>query len=135
MTGFLSVVAVVAFMASAGLPWWVVAVVALLTAGFAGGRCWSPGRGARSTPASGPAGQSVWSAADRRSAVRPVSANVPAARPDEYAHEAPGGGRRWYGTDEERARSQPAVADPQCDPDPRADQLPVASTTRRAMIP
>ena len=35
MSAFLSVVAVVAFTATAGLPWWVVAVVALLMTGFA----------------------------------------------------------------------------------------------------
>ncbi|MDF3142202.1 MULTISPECIES: hypothetical protein [unclassified Streptomyces] len=53
MTGLLAVVAVVGYMATAGLPWWVVVAVALLMAGFAAGRSGSPGKGARSTAAHG----------------------------------------------------------------------------------
>lgn len=85
MTAFLALVAVVAFMATAGLPWWVVAAVALLMAGFAAGRSWSPGKGSRTNAASAPASQPVWSSADRCSTVRPVSASVPVTRPDERA--------------------------------------------------
>ncbi|MET9835742.1 hypothetical protein ABZ078_42165 [Streptomyces sp. NPDC006385] len=91
MSAFLSVVAVVAFTATAGLPWWVVAVVALLMAGFAAGRCWSPGRGARNAPAPGPAVQPVWSSTDGRTTVRPVAVNVPVPCPDEHAEKVRSG--------------------------------------------
>ncbi|MFI6011190.1 hypothetical protein ACIBAG_20625 [Streptomyces sp. NPDC051243] len=50
MTVFLALVAVVGYMATAHLPWWVVAAVALLMAGFAAGRSGSPGRGAVRSP-------------------------------------------------------------------------------------
>ncbi len=53
MTGLLALVAVVGYMATAGLPWWVVVAVALLMAGFAAGRSGSPGKGAKSTTAPG----------------------------------------------------------------------------------
>jgi hypothetical protein len=53
VTGLLAVVAVVGYMATAGLPWWVVVAVALLMAGFAAGRSGSPGKGARSPAAPG----------------------------------------------------------------------------------
>lgn len=49
VTGLLAVVAVVGYMATAGLPWWVVVAVALLMAGFAAGRSGSPGKGSKST--------------------------------------------------------------------------------------
>ncbi|MBT2416412.1 hypothetical protein J7F01_18925 [Streptomyces sp. ISL-22] len=84
MTAFLAVVAVVAFMATAGLPWWVVAAVALLTAGFAAGRSWSPGKGSRNATPSGPAREPAWFAADGDSAARPVSAHVRVTCPEEY---------------------------------------------------
>lgn len=93
MTAFLALVAVVAFMATAGLPWWVVVAVALLMAGFAAGRSWSPGKGSKASAASGQGGQPIWSSADRCSTVRPVSVNVPGAGPEEeYAHSVSGGG-------------------------------------------
>ncbi|WP_031481198.1 hypothetical protein [Streptomyces bicolor] len=50
MTAFLALVAVVGYMATAHLPWWVVVAVALLMAGFAAGRSWSPARGAVRSP-------------------------------------------------------------------------------------
>lgn len=86
MTAFLALVAVVAFMAKAGLPWWVVAAVTLLMAGFVAGTSWSPAKAARTASAPGPAGQPVWSSADRCSNARPVSANVRVTCPDEYTH-------------------------------------------------
>ncbi|NUP15685.1 MAG: hypothetical protein HOZ81_06240 [Streptomyces sp.] len=69
MTAFLALVAVVAFMAKAGLPWWVVVAVALLMAGFVAGSR-GPGRSTRTTAAPVPAPQPVWSSADRDSTVR-----------------------------------------------------------------
>jgi hypothetical protein len=54
MTVFLALVAVVGYMATAHLPWWVVAAVALLMAGFATGRSWSPARGAVRSPGARP---------------------------------------------------------------------------------
>ncbi|MFE7278219.1 hypothetical protein [Streptomyces sp. NPDC057623] len=90
MTAFLALVAVVAFMAKAGLPWWVVVSVTLLMAGFVAGMSWSPGKGARNTSAAAPAVQPIWASADRCSTVRPVSANVRATCPDEYTHTVPG---------------------------------------------
>ncbi|MFH0522209.1 hypothetical protein ACHBTE_34250 [Streptomyces sp. M41] len=91
MSAFLSVVAVVAFTATAGLPWWVVAAVALLIAGFAAGRCWSPGRGARNASAPGPVAQPVWFSAGNGSPVRPVPAAVPVPCPEEHAEKVRSG--------------------------------------------
>lgn len=87
MTAFLALVAVVAFTANAGLPWWVVAAVTLLMAGFVGGMSWSPGRGGKTASTSAPAVQPVWSSADRSSTVRPVPVSVPVTCPEEYTHE------------------------------------------------
>ncbi|MCF1593674.1 hypothetical protein [Streptomyces muensis] len=86
MTAFLALVAVVAFMAKAGLPWWVVATVTLLMAGFVAGMSWNPGRSGRSTSASAPPVQPVWPSADRCSTVRPASPNARVTSPDEYTH-------------------------------------------------
>ncbi len=86
MTAFLALVAVVAFMATAGLPWWVVAAVTLLMVGFVAGTSWNPGRGTRNTAASTPPVQPIWSSADRCSTVPPVSSNVRVTCPDEYPH-------------------------------------------------
>ena len=86
MTAFLALVAVVAFMAKAGLPWWVVVAVTLLMAGFVAGMSWSPGRSARNTSTPAPPVQPIWSSADGCSAVRPVSANARVTCPDEYPH-------------------------------------------------
>ncbi|MFG1664888.1 hypothetical protein [Streptomyces sp. Y7] len=89
MVAFLAVVAVVGYMAKAGLPWWVVAAVALLTAGFAAGVSGGPARGARSTT-SGPAGRQAGPApADRETADSPVAVNVGAAAPDGWDAPAP----------------------------------------------
>ena len=76
MVALLALVAVVAYMAKAGLPWWVVALVTVLMAGFVGGMSWSPNRGPRGIAARGPAG-------------RPGCARVPggAARRRGSAHE------------------------------------------------
>ncbi|MEY9996198.1 hypothetical protein ABIE67_008230 [Streptomyces sp. V4I8] len=87
MTAFLALVAVVAFMAKAGLPWWVVVAVTLLMAGFVAGMSWSPGRGGRTTSTSAPAVQPVWASADRSSTARPVSVNVRVTCPEEYTPE------------------------------------------------
>ncbi len=89
VTAFLALVAVVAFMAKAGLPWWVVAAVTLLMAGFVAGMSWSPGRCARSTSASAPPVQPVWASADRSSTVRPVSTHVRVTCPEDYTHNVP----------------------------------------------
>ncbi|MFF7159826.1 hypothetical protein ACFZBP_00250 [Streptomyces sp. NPDC008086] len=84
MTAFLALVAVVAFMAKAGLPWWVVVAVTVLMAGFVAGMSWSPGRSARNTSASAPPVQPVWASADRSSTVRPASTDVRVTCPEEY---------------------------------------------------
>ncbi|KMS76259.1 hypothetical protein ACM01_06000 [Streptomyces viridochromogenes] len=86
MTAFLALVAVVAFMATAGLPWWVVVAVTLLMAGFVAGTSWSPGKAARTTSTPAPAAEPAWSSADRCSTAPSVSVNVPVACPDEYTH-------------------------------------------------
>ncbi|WP_208614882.1 hypothetical protein [Streptomyces caeruleatus] len=87
MTAFLALVAVVAFMAKAGLPWWVVVAVTLLMAGFVAGMSWSPGRSARNTPTAAPPAAPAWSSADRCSTARPVSTNVRVTCPEEYTQE------------------------------------------------
>ncbi|MFE9021209.1 hypothetical protein ACFYNL_21965 [Streptomyces sp. NPDC007808] len=91
MSAFLSVVAVIAFTATAGLPWWVVAAVTLLIAGFAAGRGWSPGRCAKHTSASGPAAQPVWFSADKGSTVRTVPVHVRVPRQEEHAEKVRSG--------------------------------------------
>lgn len=92
MVALLAVVAVVGYMAKAGLPWWVVATVALLTAGFAAGVSGSPSRGARSTTMSGPAVQPTVPPDDRGVPVPSVSANVGCAGADEWDAPAPTAG-------------------------------------------
>ncbi|MGC9541881.1 hypothetical protein [Streptomyces sp. UG1] len=79
MVAFLAVVAVVGYMAKAGLPWWVVAVVALLTAGFAAGVSGGPARGTRNTTAFGPTEPS----ATHRPTAPPVSVHSGAVDPDD----------------------------------------------------
>ncbi|QOV33947.1 hypothetical protein IM697_27665 [Streptomyces ferrugineus] len=87
MVAFLAVVAVVGYMAKAGLPWWVVAAVALLTAGFAAGVSGGPARGTRSTIAFGPTEPST----DHRPAVPPASVHSGAVGPDDWDAQAPTG--------------------------------------------
>ncbi|MDC0767273.1 hypothetical protein [Streptomyces sp. HD] len=82
MTAFLALVAVVAFMAKAGLPWWVVVAVALLMAGFVAGSR-GPGRNTRSSAAPGPAPQPMWSSVDRGSPVRPDPVDEFVPHPEE----------------------------------------------------
>ncbi|MFC5212688.1 hypothetical protein [Streptomyces coerulescens] len=89
MVALLAVVAVVGYMAKAGLPWWVVAAVALLTAGFAAGVSGGPGRGARSTTV----GQPIAPPPDDRDAADPpIAANVGGAAPDGWDTPAPTAG-------------------------------------------
>ncbi|WP_406194216.1 hypothetical protein OG331_10110 [Streptomyces sp. NBC_01017] len=111
MTALLALAAVVAFMAKAGLPWWVVVAVALLMSGFGVGRSGGPGRGSRTTPTSGPAAQPIWPSADRSSVVVPVvpvvPVNVRVPSPDEYGMPVARAGTRVA---EER---QPVVANGQ----------------------
>ncbi|MFE5812126.1 hypothetical protein [Streptomyces sp. NPDC056479] len=76
MVVLLAVVAVVGYMAKAGLPWWVVAAVALLTAGFAAGVSGGPARGARSTTAPAPADQLTISSPDDAPASSPISVHA-----------------------------------------------------------
>ncbi|MFG2555442.1 hypothetical protein [Streptomyces sp. NPDC048581] len=83
MTALLALVAVVGYMATAHLPWWVVVVVALLMAGFIVGRSGSPGRGTRTTMTPGPTGRTSCPSPDMYSAAPPVSVSVGAASPDE----------------------------------------------------
>jgi hypothetical protein len=64
---FLAVMAVVGYLAMAGLPWWAVVAVVLLTAGLAG---WTGSHKAA------PTGQPVRSSADTCSTVLPVPVNV-----------------------------------------------------------
>ncbi|MCL8012056.1 hypothetical protein [Streptomyces sp. AS02] len=86
MTVFLALVAVVGYMATAHLPWWVVVVVALLMAGFAAGRSWSPVRGARTTTTQGPTDRPSCPPADMyppAPPAPPVSVSVGATCPDD----------------------------------------------------
>lgn len=83
MTALLALLAVVGYMATAHLPWWVVVAVSLLMAGFAAGRSGSPGRGARTTAAPDPTGRPSCPSPDRYSTAPPVSASVGATGPDE----------------------------------------------------
>ncbi|MFB6637351.1 hypothetical protein ACFCYF_08850 [Streptomyces chartreusis] len=93
MVALLAVVAVVGYMAKAGLPWWVVAAVALLTAGFAAGVSGGPARGGRSTTAPGPALPPALSPLDDRDAAdQPIAANVGASSPDGWDTPAPTAG-------------------------------------------
>ncbi|WP_369274857.1 hypothetical protein AB5J55_37310 [Streptomyces sp. R11] len=111
MTALLALAAVVAFMAKAGLPWWVVAAVALLMSGFGAGRSGGPWRGSRATSTSGPAAQPIWPSADRSSTVVPVVPVVPVhvrvPSPDEYRVPVASAGTRVAG------ERQPAVANGQ----------------------
>ncbi|WP_432195036.1 hypothetical protein [Streptomyces sp. bgisy027] len=91
MVALLAVVAVVGYMAKAGLPWWVVAAVALLTAGFAAGVSGGPARSARSVTTPGPA-VPVPPLDDRDAVAPPVAANVGAAVPDGWDSPAPTAG-------------------------------------------
>ncbi|MGW6731833.1 hypothetical protein [Streptomyces sp. NPDC055013] len=106
MTALLALAAVVAFMAKAGLPWWVVVAVALLMSGFGAGRSGGPWRGSRATPTSGgPAAQPIWPSADRSSVVVPVvPVHVRVPSPDEYGVPVASAGTRVTG------ERQPAVA-------------------------
>ncbi|MFE5189986.1 hypothetical protein [Streptomyces sp. NPDC056628] len=81
MVALLALVAVVAFMATAGLPWWVVALVTMLMAGFVGGMSWSPGRGRHGSVPRGPAGRPAHPMADRDAAAPSDEASVGAAPP------------------------------------------------------
>ncbi|MGW6907281.1 hypothetical protein [Streptomyces sp. NPDC054940] len=83
MTALLALVAVVGYMATAHLPWWVVVAVALLMAGFAAGRSGSPGKGTRTITTPGPRGRPSDPSADMYSTAPPVSVSVGAASPDE----------------------------------------------------
>ncbi|MFC8088825.1 hypothetical protein [Streptomyces sp. NPDC057301] len=108
MTALLALAAVVAFMAKAGLPWWVVVAVALLMSGFGMGRSGGPGRGSRTTPTSGPAAQPIWPSADRSSVVVPVvPVNMRVPSPDEYGVPVASAGTRAA------AERQPVVANGQ----------------------
>ena len=112
MTALLALAAVVAFMAKAGLPWWVVVAVALLMSGFGAGRSGGPWRGSRANPTSGgPAAQPIWPSADRSSVVVPVVPVVPVhvrvPSPDEYGVPVASAGTRVTG------ERQPAVANGQ----------------------
>lgn len=77
----LAVMAVVGYMATAGLPWWAVVAVVVLTAGLAGRT------GMRKAATSQP----VRSSADKGSTVVPVPVHVRSTCPDEYAQSVPGG--------------------------------------------
>ncbi|MFJ7016988.1 hypothetical protein ACIQUW_01385 [Streptomyces sp. NPDC101117] len=81
MVALLALVAVVAFMATAGLPWWVVALVTVLMAGFVGGMSWSPGRGQYGRDHRGAAGRPAHPMADRDAAVPTGETPVGAAPP------------------------------------------------------
>ncbi|KAB2975955.1 hypothetical protein F8R89_30560 [Streptomyces sp. SS1-1] len=81
MVALLALMAVVAFAATAGLPWWVVALVTVLLAGFVGGMSWSPGRGQSGGAARGPARRPAHPMADRDTAVTPAETPVGAAPP------------------------------------------------------
>ncbi|MEU6528946.1 hypothetical protein ABZ869_07120 [Streptomyces sp. NPDC046928] len=81
MVALLALMAVVAFMATAGLPWWVVALVTVLMAGFVGGMSWSPGRGQCGRAARGPQGRPAHPMADRDASVSPAETPVGAAPP------------------------------------------------------
>ncbi|MGI5379756.1 hypothetical protein ACQEV2_36980 [Streptomyces sp. CA-251387] len=82
MPALLAVMAVVGYMATAGLPWWAVVAVVVLTAGLAGRT------GMRKAATSQP----VRSSADKCSTVVPVSVNVRAVTcPDEYTEWVCGG--------------------------------------------
>ncbi|WP_328420726.1 hypothetical protein [Streptomyces sp. NBC_00443] len=108
MTALLALAAVVAFMAKAGLPWWVVVAVALLMSGFGVGRSGGPGRCSRATPTSAPAAQPIWPSADRSSAVLPlVPVHVRVPSPDEYGVPVASAGTRVAG------EREPAVANGQ----------------------
>ncbi|MFJ8630193.1 hypothetical protein [Streptomyces sp. NPDC093568] len=76
MVALLAVVAVVGYMAKAGLPWWVVAAVALLTAGFAAGVSGGPARGTRSAARPGPADQPTMGFPEQGPTAPPVSVNT-----------------------------------------------------------
>lgn len=116
VTALLALAAVVAFMAKAGLPWWVVVAVALLMSGFGAGRSGGPWRGSRATPTSGggPAAQPIWPSADRSSVVVPVVPVIPVVpvhvrvpSPEEYGVPVARAGTRVP------AERQPAVANGQ----------------------
>jgi len=81
VVALLALVAVVAFMATAGLPWWVVALVTVLMAGFVGGMSWSPGRGQYGRARRGPASRPAHSVADREAAAPVDETPVGAAPP------------------------------------------------------
>ncbi|WP_338904922.1 hypothetical protein [Streptomyces nigra] len=81
MVALLALVAVVAYMAKAGLPWWVVALVTVLMAGFVGGMSWSPNRTPRGIAARGPAGLPAHPMADPDAPVCPEQPPVGAAPP------------------------------------------------------
>lgn len=82
MPALLAVMAVVGYMATAGLPWWAVVAVVVLTAGLAGRT------GMRKTATTS---QPVRSSADKCSTVVPVSVGVRATGSDEYAQSVAGG--------------------------------------------
>ncbi|MFF5476119.1 hypothetical protein ACFY5C_02015 [Streptomyces sp. NPDC012935] len=110
MTALLALAAVVAFMAKAGLPWWVVVAVALLMSGFGAGRSGSQGRGSRTSSTSGPVGQPIWPSADRSPAVVPVvPVHVRVPSPEEYGVPVGSAGTRVAVAGER----QPAVANGQ----------------------
>lgn len=81
MPALLAVMAVVGYMATAGLPWWAVVAVVVLTAGLAGRT------GMRKAAPSQP----VRSSTDKHSTVVPVSVNARGACPGEYSEQVHGG--------------------------------------------
>lgn len=91
MVALLAVVAVVGYMAKAGLPWWVVAMVALLTAGFAAGVNGSPTRGTRNPTTSGAADQHTIPVFDHEPTAPPVSVNAGTAGLDDWDVQEPAG--------------------------------------------
>ncbi|EGX57316.1 hypothetical protein SZN_23516 [Streptomyces zinciresistens K42] len=93
MVPLLALVAVVGYMATAGLPWWVVAAVALLMAGFAGGMAWTPARARSVTPPGGALRRTTAPGARRGGiSVLPVDAGARPARPAGRDASAPVGG-------------------------------------------
>jgi hypothetical protein len=91
VVALLAVVAVVGYMAKAGLPWWVVAAVALLMAGFVAGASGGPARGARSTTLSGPADRPTGPLPDHGPPVPPASVSAGAPSSDDWDAPAPTG--------------------------------------------
>jgi hypothetical protein len=85
----LAVMAVVGYTAMAGLPWWAVVAVVLLTAGLAGWtgshRASTGQQPARPTTDRGPTVPTV-PTTPAAPAVVPISMSVRMTRPDEYAH-------------------------------------------------